>query len=205
MPLYLVRHGQSEGNLQRIFQCHQDLALTALGVSQAQAAGHWFSQAGITFAATYASTLERAWHTADLIGSVLGAPAPIRDLRLMEFAGGQLTGLQSDELHARFPEYRERGLDVWGDLSIYGGEALHEIEARVQSFIADVEAAHDLAAEDVLVVSHGGTLHQFIKVACTYPTARVMMTSLSNCCIVKLEPREVGSHRIYTLSMLLPM
>ena len=68
MYLYLVRHGQSEGNARRLFFGHTDYPLTALGREQARQAADKLR--AVSFSRCVASDLLRAWETAEIcVGS----------------------------------------------------------------------------------------------------------------------------------------
>ena len=62
MRLYLVRHGQSEGNVAKTFHGHTDYPLTELGREQARQAGEKLKDTA--FVHCVASDLSRAWDTA---------------------------------------------------------------------------------------------------------------------------------------------
>ena len=62
MRLYLVRHGQSEGNVAKTFHGHTDYPLTELGREQARQAGEKLKDTA--FVRCVASDLSRAWDTA---------------------------------------------------------------------------------------------------------------------------------------------
>ena len=65
--LYLVRHGQTELNVQNILQGWQDSPLTERGCEQALATRAAFEDRGVTFDHAYSSSLGRAQRTAELI------------------------------------------------------------------------------------------------------------------------------------------
>ena len=65
--LYLVRHGQTELNVQSILQGWHDSPLTARGRQQALATRAAFEARGVAFDHVYSSPLGRARHTAELI------------------------------------------------------------------------------------------------------------------------------------------
>ena len=65
--LYLVRHGQTELNVQNILQGGHDSPLTARGREQALMARAAFAARGVAFDHAYSSPLGRARHTAELI------------------------------------------------------------------------------------------------------------------------------------------
>ena len=79
--LYLVRHGQTELNVQNILQGWHDSPLTARGREQALATRAAFEARGISFDHAYSSPLGRARHTAGLIVGEDLPIKPVDDLR----------------------------------------------------------------------------------------------------------------------------
>ena len=79
--LYLVRHGQTELNVQNILQGWQDSPLTERGREQALATRAAFEARGISFDHAYSSPLGRARHTAELIVGEDLPIEPVDDLR----------------------------------------------------------------------------------------------------------------------------
>lgn len=205
MPLYLVRHGESTGNARGIYQGQQDYPLSATGIAQARTLARWLASRGQRFSAVYGSTLSRAAQTAQIIAGATGSPEAVLDPRLMEYASGKLEGLTAEDFKVQFPEFANRGFDRWGDLSVYGGESLVEMETRLHSFSTELRQRHDLAREHVLAASHGGTLHHLIKLLVTHPSPRVLFTHLENCTIVRLDQREAGGQTIMALRWMLPI
>ena len=88
--LYLVRHGQTELNVQNILQGWQDSPLTERGREQALATRAAFEARGISFDHAYTSPLGRARHTAELIVGENLPIEPVDDLR--EWRLGTLEG-----------------------------------------------------------------------------------------------------------------
>ena len=97
--LVLIRHGQSEYNLQNRFAGWIDTPLTAEGINQALAAGDLLKSIGFMPAEVWASPLDRARKTAGHILSKLGIPESIVqiDARLVERSYGGLSGKNKTE------------------------------------------------------------------------------------------------------------
>lgn len=62
--LYLLRHGQTLYNLQRLVQGRCDSPLTSTGIQQAKAAGAWLAAQDVVLSAIHSSPLKRAMDTA---------------------------------------------------------------------------------------------------------------------------------------------
>lgn len=157
MQLILVRHGQSQGNIEARIQGSND-PLTDLGRAQAGAAGTALAGRGdITH--LYASSLDRAFETASIIGEAIGL-APVRVPGLAEINAGTAAGLlwaewvvQEPEMAARI-EAREGLLtDRWE-----GGESGQEFANRVFAAYDEIVNRHLGTADVVVAVSHGGPL-----------------------------------------------
>src|SRR5688500_18097066 len=88
LTIWLVRHGETEANASGVFQGHLDVQLNQRGEEQAAAVGRHL--AGIAFDAVYASDLQRAARTADLI--VGGRNEIVLDPDLREMHYGVLQG-----------------------------------------------------------------------------------------------------------------
>ena len=65
--LYLLRHGQTLYNLQRLVQGRCDSPLTSAGILQAKSAGAWMASQDVAFSAIYSSPLKRAMDTAYVV------------------------------------------------------------------------------------------------------------------------------------------
>lgn len=148
--LYLVRHGQTELNVQNILQGGHDSPLTARGREQALATRAAFEVRGIFFDHAYSSPLGRARYTAELI---VGEDLPIElvdDLR--EWRLGSLEGTSN----------RDMPPQPWGDYPVaFGGESEGELRARMVGALSRIMARpqHDR----VLVVSNGSACQVFLE------------------------------------------
>ncbi len=148
--LYLVRHGQTELNVQNILQGWHDSPLTARGREQALTTRAAFEARGVTFDHAYSSPLGRARCTAELIVGV-GQPVELVD-DLREWHLGSLEGTSNREMPAQ----------PWGDYPVaFGGESEGELRARMVAALSRIMARprHDC----VLAVSHGSACQEFLE------------------------------------------
>lgn len=144
--ILLVRHGQSVWNADGRWQGQADPPLSDLGVDQAAAAADSDAVDGVR--ALYSSDLERARHTAQLLGVRLGLD-PVVDERLRERHAGAWEGCTRAEIDAGWPGFLESGRRP------EGYEADGSVLDRVLAALAAVASAED---GDVLVVTHGGVV-----------------------------------------------
>lgn len=144
--LYIVRHGQTEGNVAKLLQGRRDYPLNETGIQQAKAAGDSLAKAGVRFNRVFTSPLGRASHTARIIAA--SVPQAI-DERLIEMEYGPYEGMS---LNDPAPEVLAFFKDFAGTPAPDGMEPLEAVVARMGAFLEDIRS---LAAEtDVLVSTH---------------------------------------------------
>ena len=102
--LVLIRHGESQWNLENRFTGWTDVPLTETGVAQARRAGQLLAEAGIEFDLAYTSVLKRAiwtlWHCLDAMERTW---LPVQnDWRLNERHYGALQGLNKAEMARQY-------------------------------------------------------------------------------------------------------
>ncbi|QUV81542.1 2,3-diphosphoglycerate-dependent phosphoglycerate mutase [Chloracidobacterium sp. D] len=163
MPyLVLLRHGESQWNLENRFTGWVDVPLSPKGEEEARAAGA--KLAGLTFDHLFTSVLQRAIQTADLVCATAGFTnlPTTRDQALNERHYGDLQGLNKAET-AR--QYGEEQVKIWRrsyDVRPPNGESLADTAARVLPYYE----AHILpllrAGKNVLVVAHGNSLRALV-------------------------------------------
>ena len=153
MTLLFVRHGQSEGNAQRLMQGWLDLDLTPTGREQAVAVAKRLASVGAS--RLYASPLKRARATADAIAAHTGLEvSELPDLR--EYGYGEAQGLSWSTAVERWGLTAE----AWGTGIVPGEEGGQVFRDRVTACFDELIVRH---AEDVaIVVSHGGVLTSLI-------------------------------------------
>ena len=201
MPLdiYMVRHGETQSNLDRVFQGHMDTSLTERGLKQAEAVGSWMN--GVPFDAIYASDLVRAADTAKAIArsQVMGEVILDRDLREMNY--GVLQGVPIHDFARVLEPYGVA--EQWGNgafsqrgIAAPGGESLRQLRNRVTRFVARLDAKHPPEAnQTVLVVTHGGFLRVMMTVLLGIPTKARHAFVFENCSVTRVI-REIGITRL---------
>ena len=149
----VLRHGESEWNLEYRIQGHSDSPLTPAGVSQAEAlAGRLEHE---PFDTLVSSDLERAFATARAIAARTGHSIRT-DARLRERNFGVGEGLTYGELDHQFPEVFSRVRETDPDYVIPGGESRRALYERVKRAFESLAGEH--GGGRVAVVTHGGVL-----------------------------------------------
>ena len=151
--LYLVRHGRTLGNVQRVLVGSTDIPLDELGVQQAHLVGERLA-AAIRADVLLSSPLQRARVTAEIIGSKMGMTPEIRP-NLTEWNFGAAEGLSFEAVTMQHPELAIRFIDYEDfDVGWPGGETRREFHGRVYSEFLDILTAYE--SHSLVVVAHGG-------------------------------------------------
>jgi 2,3-bisphosphoglycerate-dependent phosphoglycerate mutase len=166
MPkLILVRHGESQWNLENRFTGWVDVPLTEKGQEEARIAGEHLRELPID--KVYTSVLQRAINTAKISLEAAGKSADLpteRSEKLNERHYGDLQGMNKAETAA---QYGDAQVKIWRrsyDVPPPGekGESLKDTAARtLPYFEANIRPAI-LAGHNVLVVAHGNSLRSIV-------------------------------------------
>ncbi len=150
--LILLRHGQTDWNVQLRMQGHTDIALNATGRLQAAAAAP--SVAALRPEIIVSSDLSRARATAAEVGRLAGLPVGI-DKRIRETHLGRWESLTRTDLESGWPQ-------LWGQwrgndphTRPPGGESRWEVAQRGAQVVAELDAGPHSTA---LLVAHGGLI-----------------------------------------------
>ncbi|WP_438497686.1 histidine phosphatase family protein [Paenibacillus sp. IHBB 3054] len=152
--LYLTRHGQTEWNLQKRMQGHQNSALTNLGKQQAE----WLKERleGENLGAIYSSSSLRAVHTAQILRG--NRTLPIQQLdELMEINMGIWEGMKTEQIEQDYPLQYARFFtspDLYVPVSL--GETYKQLEQRVVPAVDCI--LNDNPGQKLLIVTHRITL-----------------------------------------------
>ena len=188
MPtLVLLRHGQSQWNLENRFTGWWDVDLTDQGIAEARAAGTLLKSSGLDFDLCFTSVLTRAIRTLHLVlhgMDRLWLPVT-KDWRLNERHYGALTGLHKAEMIARVgaeqvqiwrrsfdippdPMAADSPYDVaddrrYADIAVPRTESLKDTIARVLPYYEAEIAPALRAGQRVIVSAHGNSLRALEK------------------------------------------
>ncbi|MBI3970791.1 MAG: histidine phosphatase family protein [Chloroflexi bacterium] len=160
--IYLVRHGQSQANVERVFSNGRvDLPLTDLGYRQAGQAAAWLD--GRNVRRVYASPLLRARQTAAVIAERLDVPVEVL-VDLDEIRVGDLDGRRD----GRSWTLHDTVLGRWraGDRAARfpGGESYGEAYDRFSKMLQQIAVRH--AGEAVVAVTHGAIVGTVVPRLC---------------------------------------
>lgn len=157
--LFLIRHGQTDGNLYKRYCGCIDIGLNDQGRRQAQALAGRLKDEAID--AVYSSDRKRAVETAGIVFG--GRPVGINsDLREIHF--GFAEGLSHEEVLKYYREPYTQWLQDPFNARIPGGESVPDFTRRVTRALDGIAA--DNPGKKVAVVSHGGVLSIFLNGLC---------------------------------------
>ena len=145
--IYIIRHGQTDWNIEHRTQGQTDIVLNTEGIKQAELITQKI--ANLKIDSIISSDLKRAYMTAQIINEKFNKTIEA-DKRLREFNFGTLEGITRDqitkEIWRKFDENPKQ----------FNAEAKKEIFNRIKSFIDDIKSEN--LNKNVLVVTHGGPI-----------------------------------------------
>ncbi|WP_026703362.1 histidine phosphatase family protein [Salibacterium aidingense] len=154
MAIYLIRHGESEGNRTAKVQGCEDFELSTKGKRQVLRLGEHFADLPIDH--FYSSDLTRARETAAAIEKYQHLKAiPSKDFR--EIYLGPLEGKTRDQIYELYPHVRHKTILRSG---LEGTETDEEITIRCEKLYHLVRSIKE--DETAAIVSHGGFLSIFL-------------------------------------------
>ena len=162
--LVLVRHGESQWNLENRFTGWVDVPLSAKGVEEAKSAGERLKKENIKFDLAYTSNLLRAQDTLRFILETIGQDRiPVhKDQALNERHYGDLQGLNKAETAKKFGDEQVK---IWRrsyDIAPPNGESLKDTAARTLPYF-EKHVVQDLkAGKNVILAAHGNSLRSIV-------------------------------------------
>ena len=148
--LYILRHGQTEWNVERRIQGHMDSPLTELGRQQADTHGKTLKSLG-GIDQLFVSPSGRARETAFIVNSYAKAVVTFES-SLMERDCGEWSGQVLSEVEARYPQAWQARSDDPFQHRPPGGENLSDMQERVSTFLQSLYA---IDCDVVGLVTHG--------------------------------------------------
>lgn len=147
--LLLVRHGQTDWNLEGRYQGRTDVPLNAVGREQAERLAAELAAREI--GAVYSSTLRRSLETAVAIARAHGLEVR-PDPRLVEIDQGEWEGVLSTRIAERYPGPYRRWCEDPRTVRPPGGESIAEVHDRVISAVEEMVERHP--GETLCLVTH---------------------------------------------------
>jgi len=147
--VYLLRHGETKWNIEKVFRGRSEIPLTDTGKKQAELAAAHLKPKAIQY--IYTSPLSRAKETADIVGKILDIK-PVVDEHFTGLAFGPWQGKPHKEIKEKFPDLYRVYKDEFHNLRLEGAETLQKAFDRCMTALVDIEKKHPDA--NVLIISH---------------------------------------------------
>jgi len=144
----LVRHGETEWNVEEVFRGRIDVELNESGVREAELLAEYLS--GVKVEAVYSSPLRRALKTAEMIAGYHKLEVEIAP-GLIDFDFGQWEGLPHQKVKDRYKELYAEWQENPHLVQMPDGESLAEVRERASTVVEEVVARHK---GRIVLVSH---------------------------------------------------
>ncbi len=163
MDIYLIRHGETEGNREGYFRGRADFPLNETGIEQAKALAEELKATGIKI--IYSSPLSRAFKTAEILAEATGAKVVVEEA-FTNINLGPWEGKKKEEVKKKYPEL----FDIWVNypekLRLEGAETLQEVQHRsFEALKRIVKECFERNIERIAVVTHRAVLKPLIAAA----------------------------------------
>lgn len=153
MKIYVIRHGQTTGDVENRYGGSYDDHLTAKGVKQAQELAERMGSFGIEV--IYSSPYIRAQETAKILQDLIGVEVKTVENLRERNQNGILSGMIKQEAALKYPQLVEQLKDRFA--TIEGAEDYQKFKERVTNAFTEIEnSGYEIAA----VVTHGGPIRR---------------------------------------------
>ena len=167
MKIYLIRHGQTDWNLEGKFQGREDIELNESGISQAITCGKAIRDQ--SFGAVITSPLSRAKRTAEIIAEYVDVKQVIIEETIIERDFKKVSGMTPSEREAFYASGEKDDKEPWENLC-------NRMIASVKKY------AEQFKDENIIMVSHGASINAVLSVLSNGKTGTGKII-LKNACI----------------------
>jgi probable phosphoglycerate mutase len=163
--LYLIRHGEALGNINRRFQGSTDAPLTDRGKEQTKCLENRFLK--IPVDVIYSSPLQRAYDTAMAVSRASGCSPVLVEPRLTEINGGDIEGMLWDEFPKQFPEEFDNWVNYPARFHAPHGETMAEVYKRVKEGLLYILEQNP--GRRIVAATHGCAIRNALCFLLGYP------------------------------------
>ena len=165
--LVLLRHGQSQWNLENRFTGWKDVSLTSKGINEAITAGKLIKKNNIRIDLIFSSVLQRANETARLtvieidqkhLWNEKNELIVIKNHSLNERDYGDLVGLNKKETADKYGKEQVHEWRRSYDVNPPGGESLKDVVSRVKPYFDNIIEPEIKNKKNILIAAHGNSL-----------------------------------------------
>lgn len=167
MKIYLIRHGQTDWNIQGRFQGREDIPLNEVGIMQAKECG--IALKGETFKAVITSPLSRARKTAEIIADIVSVDQVVIESKITERDFSKVSGMTPSEREIFYASGEKDDKEPWEILC-----------NRMISCIKNY--GEQFENQNIIMVSHGASINSVLSVLSAGKTGTGKII-LKNTCI----------------------
>lgn len=153
-----VRHGQSEGNLLRVFLGHTDRNLTQLGEIQAKKTAEFLKDRKID--RIYSSDLKRAFNTAKPLADLKGIDI-IKTEELREIFAGYWENISINDIKEKYVQSYNTWMSNIGRARLDGGESVIELQERIKNEVMRIVSEND--NKTIVIFTHATPIRTFFS------------------------------------------
>lgn len=194
MIIYLVRHGETDYNKERLLMGQLDIPMNELGLSQAKKVGKVLENKKIS--KIYSSDLQRASKTAEIIKNKQNIPLELIP-NFREHTFGKMDGMKWS---SKWDEMEKNEFE--NILLKEGGESFTHFEKRIWDTFIKITSKHSID-KNLLIISHGGCIRVIIMKILNATEEIFSNLSIDNCSlttIVHLPHRKIHKYRIININ-----
>ncbi|MBI4145902.1 histidine phosphatase family protein [Candidatus Woesearchaeota archaeon] len=194
--VYLVRHGQTQWNVEKRIQGLCSEPINKTGKQQAKNVAKIFSKIQIDF--VYSSPLPRCMQTTEIIApdkTIMPAPA------FIERIFGKLEGVHGPSLKKIIPDLHEQWAKHGIDWRPPGGETIREVTRRVANAFEELVRSHP--GKRVLLVTHGMVIKCLVHwLHGGKPENVFHQKEIENAEVIRVEYAQQGKHKLHRVKAL---
>lgn len=167
MKIYLIRHGQTDWNIQGRFQGREDIPLNEAGMIQAKECG--MALQGEVFKAVITSPLSRAKKTAEIIAEIVSVGQVVVDEKITERDFSKVSGMTPSERELFYASGEKDDKEPW---EILCNRMMSSLKSYGEKYNND----------NIIMVSHGASINSVLSVLSAGKTGTGKIL-LKNTCI----------------------
>lgn len=186
--IYIIRHGQTEKNREKVLQGRSNTSLNEIGRNQAGEARERFEALGVHFDKVYCSPLSRAIETAQIIA---GEAERVLDERLIEMDYGPYEGMS---LNQPAPEVLFFFKDFAHHPAPKGMEPLKNIIARLGEFMEDIR--EEAQNKTILLSTHAIAMKGALEYLTPESEGSYWSKYVGNCEVYRIEALPDGKWKV---------
>jgi len=194
MIIYLIRHGETDWNIDLRVQGKRDIPLNISGIKQAEILVSYFEESNID--AIYSSNLVRAYETAKIIGQKIKKDVFIIP-DLQEINMGTWEGNFWNDIKIEYNDFIHHWENNLENIPIPEGESYGQVQKRVVNAFTNIASKHK-DNEQIIIVSHGISIKLLVAHLINLSVQNIHKFSIDNASISIIESN--GNYKLKSLN-----